>query len=468
MTFLRGVTRGRRASLLIKRVDPVREIGRGASRLALAMCVVAWGCSWERFENLRENLPVEELVAPEGLERGFGQAVTAVRSAEVSMVLVSGEAQGIAGTLFTLGVRKEPTLDPLEKTYCQPGGQRPCSIARRPAALARAWSPAGERSLCFVSGWGQARNGPGLWTRCTDRSEYAYPVPPDVEDLAISATQGSAVDLSLVGDRSEAPILVAAAPGRSRAWYYAPVTAEPIDLTVPGDPPEGFGASLAVLRGPESPLIAVGSPTLGRVWMFRIDGVNPIALGCLPNVVGWGRTLAAGDVDADGFDDLAVAGNGEVTVFSGAAWAAAPQTNDVACRADVEPAGVPLTSLRCAENDDTAGCAKSDFGAALTVADLDGDKKAELVVGAPKMNVRGAEKAGAVLVYDGSGALIDTRILSNAKAETFMGASIAAVAQGGENEKQHDILIVGAPGQQKAVILFCAGGEGSAEGVRCE
>ena len=111
---------------------------------------------------------------------------------------------------------------------------------------------------------------------------------------------------------------------------------------------------------------------------------------------------------------------------------------------------------------EASDCAGSRFGAALGIADFDGDGRAEVAVGAPRMTVRGLEDAGAVLVFDQAGDLVDARYVSTAAAGDLFGARLATLPQ-----SDRDILAVTAPGASAASIVYCATLAGSGNSPRC-
>lgn len=421
-------------------------------------------CSWDRFDELRENAPVEELPTPDALRQGFGSTVTTMVQGDRAMVLVSGTPGASSGARYELGVEENPVLEALETSFCERGEERRrCFLGEHPAALRRAWSPSATRDLCYVVGIGRsASNGEGLWTRCLDATEYVYKVPRDVEGdlLTPLRTDKKPPATYFAADRSREPYLVVGAPDSQRVWYYEPAQGRARDLVPPGEPGRDYGRAIAVARFGGAALVAASAPADGSLWLYRVEGATVEALGCLGGDAGFGRALTTGDVDGDGSLDLVVSHDERVHVFSGAVLFDLPATDSATCSLASLPEGGLITSLACGSGPDTSGCSGSDFGAALATADLDGDGKAEIAVGAPAISVRGLPRVGAVLVYDGSGELRDTALLGSAGEDSFLGSSLDSLAQG-----ERDVLVIGAPGKQRAAIFYCLLSSG--EGPRC-
>lgn len=164
--------------------------------------------------------------------------------------------------------------------------------------------------------------------------------------------------------------------------------------------------------------------------------------------------MAAGRIDEDELDELVVATQDSVHVFDGASLAAVAPAPDEPCGTDWLPKGAETAQFSCEESSDTSDCAVSKFGQALAVADVDGDGRGEVVVGAPEMTVRGKSAAGAVLIYEvpssGAAALADTRLLSTADSGNRFGAALATVPQ-----RTRDVILAGVPGAAKTVLLYC-------------
>jgi hypothetical protein len=131
-----------------------------------------------------------------------------------------------------------------------------------------------------------------------------------------------------------------------------------------------------------------GVPTPGLVQHWREGDLqgSPSALDA------FGSSLAAGDFDGDGFDELAIGHVGE-NGFSGAASVVGGSADG-------------LTSSRrrrfATGDEGVPGVPPGTFAAALAAGDFDGDGFAELAIGATSQSVGGIELAGAATVLRGA------------------------------------------------------------------
>lgn len=442
---------------------------RVALSLGLALAVPA--CSWTRFDDLTESAPVVLLEKPDSMNNGFGVSLATATNADHTQVLVGGTVTTAGAALYEIGREDSPNTRASDANYCS-GKGKPCFLSSLTAGFANAQGPDQRRPLCYAVGSGAVVK-QGLVVRCQDASEYTLDMPPAAQELlAMSVAQSQpAQDYPLATDRSDDPVLLASLPERRLAWFYPENSTSFSELTLPqglavDDP--SFGRSLAVLAVEGGRVLAVGVPGQSRVLLWKTEaGAGAKYVGCWGGRPALGRALAAGRVNPDGNDDLLVSDDGQVRAVDGAALFRLPETASTEC-VIAPDADATLSVLECGSTtSDVSGCEKSDFGAALAVGDLDGDGDGEVIVGAPKMTVRGEENAGALLVYDAedasSSAPVEVRFMSSAESGDELGRSIVTPRAG-----KRDIIAAGAPGHGKAALFYCSSmlPQGTA-GARC-
>lgn len=163
-----------------------------------------------------------------------------------------------------------------------------------------------------------------------------------------------------------------------------------------------------------------GPPARLRV---RIDGAA--ATGA------FGRAVAgAGDVDGDGFDDLVIGAEGEDGNGADAG----------AARVVSGATGLTLWAWPGAAAGDRFGTAVAGAG------DVDGDGRADVIVGAPRHSPAGRAAAGMVRVFSGAtGALL--REFTGSAASDLLGVAVAAA--GDVDADGYDDVVVGASGDDR-------------------
>jgi hypothetical protein len=193
------------------------------------------------------------------------------------------------------------------------------------------------------------------------------------------------------------------------------------DFLVAGTPFDVFGGSLAVgdFTGDGKDDLAVGAPgnhangqfSSGAVYVFFGD-TNGLSLAnsdlhTQADVPGqasevndfWGQAITAGDMDGDGFDDLAV--NAPLEDVLGVLFTGVVDVLFGSSSGMNTAAAITITQ----ESTGTGNVSEESdrFGDQLSVGDFDGDGKADLAIGTPFENLGTLSDAGMVIVLYGTG-----------------------------------------------------------------
>ena len=218
-------------------------------------------------------------------------------------------------------------------------------------------------------------------------------------------------------------------------------------------------------------------PRSGVIWVWSGSVTGPFGgLLLLEEAAGetseenddFGRALAVGDFDADGFDDLAIGAPGEDiggTLDTGALFLFSGSAAGLG-------AGVVVTAAAFAQ----AAGADDRFGTALAAGDFNDDGFADLAVGVPGRVVGGQTGAGcaAVMLGSGAGLVASSWIVQEAVGETGeigdrFGAALAVGDIDGDGATD---LVIAAPDEDRSgvadagiVCLFVGGGSGLVGGA---
>jgi hypothetical protein len=442
------------------------------------LAVLATNCvPGSRFDELSEGAPVVVIPRSEGMT-SFGYSLaTASRGSEAELA-VGGEQFASSVAVYRLGGSDQPTTTATTDGFC---GGADCVLAKQfvGRAVAALSNTLPEQTLCYTMGAGETMVGgettTGLMTRCST-SDKVHPllVPPAalpvIENLLIPQRQ----DLVMATSRVDVAPLLVGAKSTPIAWYYHPASYQGVQIPSPSGV-TGFGETVAVADGGNNvSILAIGSPVQDTVRLYSAPYVEgqeeqdePTFIGCVTGGNRFGQTMAVGDVDGDGIDELAISDTESVTIYSGSGLAelSSDDVQDCSATPDV------LATLTCGADTglDLGSCDGADFGKSIAIGDFDGDGDGDVAVGTPGMKVRGFGGAGVVLVYDVDDSaperLTSTLFLSSGGAGDGLGFSLAAPRIG-----ERHIIAAGAPGggEGKVALFYCPALSGTNKFARCQ
>ncbi|MFJ3306150.1 FG-GAP repeat protein [Streptomyces sp. NPDC086549] len=236
---------------------------------------------------------------------------------------------------------------------------------------------------------------------------------------------------------------------RTGAWSSAAT----VTLPEPSQYAAGFVSSGNVSGDAADDLVVqyrAGRGGTERAWYFEgsASGAGLVQKAVLPN----SHTSAVGDIDGDGYDDIAVADSYETTALGGAVTvlygaSAGPGTGRASTVLTQDSPGVPGAS----ESGDK-------FGASLSLGDVTGDGRADLAVGLPGENLGSLSDAGSIVLLRGSATGIAT---SGNQSLTQNTSGVPGTAESGDKFGSY-VLLSDIDGNRKADLTAAAIGEAPA------
>jgi hypothetical protein len=213
-------------------------------------------------------------------------------------------------------------------------------------------------------------------------------------------------------------------------------------------------------------VIAVAQPSQKRVIIASYDEKAEggpldkfVTRACIDSpdaaLVGFGARVVLGDIDDDGDPELFIGndpaddqqrGRSGLYMYSGRGLPPGPALDSC------PPWGAEAEKISC-PNVSGLDCGDSAFGASIAVGDVNGDRRGDLIVGAPRATVNGVAEAGAAYVIPSSPSGLDgaqSIALTQPAAGANFGASVAALRTAGRDEP-----VIGAPGDGALYVFMC-------------
>ncbi|HMA93530.1 MAG TPA: FG-GAP repeat protein [Polyangiaceae bacterium] len=432
------------------------------------LCVTAIGslcaaCSWWRYDDILEHSPVEVLKAPAETS-ALGMSLAILPSSERTLAFSTAE-DGFA--IYEFGKTDLASTDMLRQQTCSPASG--CWVAESIAPFNLPDAVGGGACVAFgveLDSSGQPRT----VLHCSDhqRKSLSLPAPLPSELAALKANVVNPMLLFASGPRFAADLLVAASRSSGSVWFYNRDNDQPLSLIKPPGAGKSYASTLAVAASESARFIAVGEPEVGTVYVSRIDlTVTPPTIQnfCVRGESGFASALAVGHLTTASTLDLALRDDKELVVLPALDTMPFSLSADVPCTALAELSSV--RRLACTTLNGSRPCEGLLSTASLAPADLDGDGRDELLVGAPSASVRGNDAAGKVLIASfgqEKPALVGELLASSAESGDRLGSSVLGVPLSGV-----EVVLAGAPGGNKLAAFFCTSllpeGKG---GARCD
>jgi hypothetical protein len=427
----------------------------------LVLLVLAFGCSWTRFDDILDNSPIQALKSPGDLGT-VGQSVAAMRGKSSTLAFATGD-QGYA--IYEFGKTDLSSADAVDRGVCRP--QDNCWLSSSVAAVSQ--NIAAVATRCFAFGIEtKPDESPRAVLYCGGNVVLGIGLPePAPAEITALKPKSTAPEIRFSsGPRLAPDLLVASVPASGAVWFYPTDSSTPVGVPKPTTAGKSFGRSSAVAGAATTRFVIVGEPDAANLYVMRTDGtLPPDSALCISGATNFSVAMAVGHFTAADSEDLAVASDSEVVVL--------PALDSLPLSADLSAPCVALTELGIAR---TLGCQKLNAGnscsgllanVALAAADLDGDGRDELLVGAPSASTRGNDAAGKVLITTFGKvepSVIEELSPSSAESGDRLGTSVVGVPL-----SRPEVVLAGAPGGNKLAAFFCtsllAAGKG---GVRCD
>ncbi|MCA9580842.1 MAG: FG-GAP repeat protein [Myxococcales bacterium] len=417
---------------------------------ALALCLS--GCNFLFFTDAGDEASIR-VIEPEAFGSGFGGALSAVDDGSGQSRLYVTSRGTARIDIYAGWNQGQTSLDidiPRLDTFCQKDCDRASAAKELNSKVGGVWD---GTSFC---GYGPAfkHNGNAIAVVQNCGSEDVFTTfPGDVDNPPFE--MGSAV-VPYGGTTSDGVVL--SDPENQRLLSVTKDEGDEFDL---GEfkPKDKLGLAMGSFPlDADNTRLAVSDGD--EVVLLDIDENRAITVkGCLDAPSS--SSIVLGDlIGDDGEPEILVGTTQGVLVFEGESAA-----NEGCSGALLKP----TQSFDCSDlqyDNNTAGACSSveERSAAVALADVNGDGRPELLVGAPATEVEGSANAGAVFVIPTADDNDEPIVLGDAvslphpnpKAGAHLGAAVAALRTF-PSAGARDEIVAGVPGKNRAYVYLCSG-----------